>query len=46
MNIDRFKDYSTRPADIIERGAETLSRLSGVAAFVLALLWLLFLFAR
>lgn len=46
MNIHSFKDYPTRPADVIERGAETLSRLSGVVAFAVVLFSLLYMLAR
>lgn len=46
MNIQTSRDYPTRPAEFIDRGAEMVSRLGGVVAFVVALFALLYLMAR
>lgn len=37
MNIQTSRDYPTKPADYIDRGAEIVSRFAGVVAFGVAI---------
>jgi hypothetical protein len=45
MNIQTSRDYPTKPADFIDRGAEMMSRIVGVVAFAVAIFALLYMLA-
>jgi hypothetical protein len=46
MNMQTSRDYPTRPANLIDRGAEMLSRIAGIVAFVVAIFALFYLLAN